>query len=56
MTPAIIFIVVIQTNSEYSNWIKVIQIILFVISIYGYFQIAGYAQEKDDNSGEQNYT
>jgi glucan phosphoethanolaminetransferase (alkaline phosphatase superfamily) len=51
MTPAAIFIVVIQSSNVLPQlWIKIVQVVLYVFSIFAYFQIAGYAQEKDDNA------
>ena len=51
LVPAVIFICLIQEENV-KSWIKIAQIIWFCISIFGYFQIAGYAQEKEEQHNQ----
>jgi hypothetical protein len=46
LVPAVIFICLMQ-EQKVKTWIKIAQIVWFIISIFVYFQIAGYAQEKE---------
>jgi hypothetical protein len=46
LVPAVIFICLMQ-EQDVKDWIKIAQILWFCLSIFGYFQIAGYAQEKE---------
>jgi putative effector of murein hydrolase LrgA (UPF0299 family) len=46
LVPAVIFICLMQ-EQYVKDWIKIAQILWFCLSIFGYFQIAGYAQEKE---------
>jgi hypothetical protein len=46
LVPAVIFICLMQEQNV-KTWVKVVQIIWFCLSVFGYFQIAGYAQEKE---------
>jgi putative effector of murein hydrolase LrgA (UPF0299 family) len=46
LVPAVIFICLMQEQNV-KKWVKIVQIIWFCFSIFGYFQIAGYAQEKE---------
>lgn len=46
LVPAVIFICLMQEQNVRA-WIKIAQITWFGISVFGYFQIAGYAQEKE---------
>lgn len=46
LVPAVVFICLMQEQNV-KLWIKIVQIVWFVLSVFGYFQIAGYAQEKE---------
>jgi hypothetical protein len=52
LVPAVIFICLMQENNV-KTWIKIVQIVWFGISVFGYFQIAGYAQEKEEQYAQQ---
>ena len=47
LVPAVIFICLMQEQNV-KIWIKIAQIVWFSLSVFGYFQIAGYAQEKEE--------
>jgi hypothetical protein len=49
LVPAVIFICLMQ-DQNVKLWVKIVQIAWFGISIFGYFQIAGYAQEKEQET------
>ena len=51
LVPAVVFICLMQ-EQHVKKWIKIVQIVWFVLSIFGYFQIAGYAQEKEQEGGK----
>jgi hypothetical protein len=51
LVPAVIFICLMQEQNV-RTWIKIAQIVWFGISIFGYFQIAGYAQEKEQEKAD----
>jgi len=48
---SVIFIVCMQ-DKNVKLWLKIGQVVLFFASVYIYFEIAGYAQEKDDSKSE----
>jgi pilus assembly protein TadC len=50
LVPAVIFICLMQEQNV-KTWIKFAQIVWFCFAIFGYFQIAGYAQEKEQEKG-----
>jgi putative effector of murein hydrolase LrgA (UPF0299 family) len=47
LVPAVIFICLMQ-EQDVKMWVKIAQIVWFGIAVFGYFQIAGYAQEKEE--------
>jgi hypothetical protein len=51
LVPAVVFICLMQERTV-KTWIKISQIVWFGISVFGYFQIAGYAQEKEQEKSD----
>ena len=51
LVPAVIFICLMQ-EQDVKIWIKIAQIVWFSIAVFGYFQIAGYAQEKEEQESQ----
>jgi hypothetical protein len=51
LVPAVIFICLMQEQNV-KTWVKIAQLVWFCLSIFGYFQIAGYAQEKEQEKEE----
>jgi cytochrome bd-type quinol oxidase subunit 2 len=49
LVPAATFICLMQ-DENVKLWVKILQIIWFALSIFGYFQLAGYAQEKEQEN------